>query len=331
MIVVGHLDQISLNVRVDNTAEVDTLYAVVVWYHPDESCIAYAQTLAESIPLIVIDNTESSSDNPKSANQRHDIRSNPNITYIDNEGNQGIAHALNRGLRTVQDLSVLADKSVSSKAQIWCVLFDQDSRVDSSFIQRLDQICQARDEKVAAVAPSYFNQRLKRRGKVISVSPLGIKRLDAKGSSPLVASYVISSGCAIRVAALPNIGLHDESLFIDFVDIEWGFRASAAGYRIEVIPELEMSHQLGDEPIMLFGRRIVNHSPLRHYYYFRNALLLCRRSYIPLVWKLAEVFKLVPRFLLYGLFSDCRWAQIKHILNGVFDGLRGRSGKKEYY
>lgn len=310
-------------------ANVEGLHAVIVWYHPDESCINYVKTFADWIPVIVVDNTEFSSDISELDIQRRQISNVKNVTYIDNQGNYGIAHALNRGLERSIELFSSRNNATASSAHSWCVLFDQDSRVDQAFIQRMTDICQTRDETVAAIAPVYFNQRLQSKGKVIQVTSSGIKRLEPLGTSPVPASYVISSGCAMRLAALTDIGLHDESLFIDFVDIEWGFRTHASGYRIEVVLELEMAHQLGDEPIILFGRRIVNHSPLRHYYYFRNAILLCHREYVPLIWKITEIIKLVPRFLLYALFSNCRWAQTKHMLLGTFDGLLSRSGKKK--
>ncbi len=318
--------EVSLNCAND---DIDTLHAVIVWYHPDESCIRYVKTLAQWVPVIVVDNTEPEGDSRALNTLRKQSSEANNVTYIENQGNAGIAAAFNRGVQRSMQHLVSTNNGALNNAHHWCVLFDQDSRVDEAFIHRMHRLCKTRDERVAAIAPTYFNQRLQSKGKVIRVMPTSIKKLEPFGSHPIPASYVISSGCAMRLAALTDIGLHDESLFIDFVDIEWGFRAHAAGYRIEVIPELEMVHQLGDVPIILFGRRIVNHSPLRHYYYFRNALLLCRRGYIPLIWKLTEVIKLVPRFWLYALFSDCRLAQIKHMLAGLRDGLLGRSGKKK--
>ncbi len=307
----------------------ETLHAVIVWYHPDQSCISYVKTLAQWIPVIVVDNTESSEDCIESSTQRKQISKAQNVTYIANQDNYGIANALNRGLQQAIKQFASVNHVALSRVSPWCVLFDQDSRVDEAFIKRMNELCQTRDKTVAAIAPVYFNQRLQSQGKVIQVTSRGIRRIEPQSGEPVTASYVISSGCAMRLSALTKIGLHDESLFIDFVDIEWGLRAKATGYCIEVHPELEMVHQLGDEPIVLFGSRIVNHSPLRHYYYFRNAILLCRRDYIPLIWKLTETIKLVPRFLLYALFSDCGWAQTKHILLGAGHGLLGRSGKKK--
>ncbi len=305
----------------------DALHAVVVWYHPDESCISYVKTLAQWIPVIVVDNTEPGGDCSELRILREQTSKANNVTYIDNQGNYGIAHALNRGLQKSIEHFASGRNAKLNMVNHWCVLFDQDSRVDEAFIHEMNRSCKTRDAGVAAIAPTYFNQRLQSKGKIIQVTPTGIKRLNPLGSEPIPASYVISSGCAMRLATLVDIGFHDESLFIDFVDIEWGLRAQAAGYRIEVMPELEMAHQLGDEPIIIFGHRVVNHSPLRHYYYFRNALLLCRRRYVPMIWKLTELFKLLPRFLLYALCSDCRWAQTKYMLAGLRDGLLGHSGK----
>ncbi len=290
------------------------LYGVMVWYHPDQATITYTQQLSQWIRLIVVDNTEL-------AMQRFGQQDLLTAHYINNDGNQGIAHALNKGIQHVQ--SVESSDTVSS----WCVLFDQDSRIDKGFIDQLSTAVQQTDSDVAAIAPSYFDQNLQRKGAVIKLNNGRLYRTIPQGEQRLPASYVISSGCCVNLSAFSIVGEHRTELFIDFVDIEWGLRAEAKGFRIEVIPQLEMTHYLGDRPISVFGIKFVNHSPLRHYYYFRNAIWLCKKTYVPLAWKRCELLKMLPRFAVYALFSDCRRSQIKHMTQGIVHGLVGITGK----
>jgi len=58
----------------------------------------------------------------------------------------------------------------------------------------------------------------------------------------------------------------------------------------------------------------------------RNGLLLQRRSYIPLKWKTAELYRAVRMLFFYGLFGLERCECLKEMLWGIADGLRGVSG-----
>jgi rhamnosyltransferase len=67
-------------------------------------------------------------------------------------------------------------------------------------------------------------------------------------------------------------------------------------------------------------------SPLRHYYLFRNALLLYRMRGISLKWKIADALQGVLRFGFYALFAKPRALQIRMMLLGLCHGLIGRTG-----
>ena len=91
-------------------------------------------------------------------------------------------------------------------------------------------------------------------------------------------------------------------LFIDFVDIEWCLRARGKGYEIVSFPNVEIEHQLGDSSISFMGTNYPIHSPLRMYYYFRNAIYLYRLSEIDWNWRLVDASRNLSRFLFYMLF-----------------------------
>jgi len=57
--------------------------------------------------------------------------------------------------------------------------------------------------------------------------------------------YVVSSGALIPLAVLDQVGMMDESLFIDYVDSEWGLRAKSRGHLSFGICAAQMVHCLG--------------------------------------------------------------------------------------
>jgi rhamnosyltransferase len=68
------------------------------------------------------------------------------------------------------------------------------------------------------------------------------------------------------------------------------------------------------------------HKPLRHYYYFRNALLLYRRPYIPVIWKLRDLGMLVLKAGFFASVPRPRLVRLRMIALGLYDGLFGHSG-----
>jgi rhamnosyltransferase len=118
----------------------------------------------------------------------------------------------------------------------------------------------------------------------------------------------------------------DDSLFIDFVDLEWCVRARSKGYSVLGAPALRLKHELGGEPVKVFGRSYPGHSAVRHYYLFRNAIALIRRSYVPWSWKSTELVKMPVRLAIYALFMQPRMAHLRLSLLGIWHGLMGRTG-----
>jgi len=127
--------------------------------------------------------------------------------------------------------------------------------------------------------------------------------------------------------ALDEIGLMREDLFIDYVDIEWGLRASAKGYHLLGVCAAKMEHQLGEDPLQLFGKKFPCRSPLRHYYLFRNGVRLYCETLAPLNWKIVDGFRLLLKYGTYALFAKPRHHHFFMMTKGILHGLLGRMGK----
>ncbi len=121
-----------------------------------------------------------------------------------------------------------------------------------------------------------------------------------------------------------ELGGLEEDFFIDHVDTEWSFRVLAAGYGLYGVPYITFQHRMGEQSLRFwwFGWRIwPKRSPQRHYYLFRNAVRLMRRSYVPRVWKILVFIKLGMTLLIHVLFDSKRGSQVCHMIRGVIYGL----------
>lgn len=141
--------------------------------------------------------------------------------------------------------------------------------------------------------------------------------------------FLITSGSLIALNTFESVGLFDESLFIDNVDIEWCLRAAKQGYFCAGVSSAILMHHLGESVVNLFGRSVHTHKPLRLYYRFRNSLLLYKRGYIPLCWKLRDGWFLCLKTVFYAFIAHSRIQSIEMMTRGLWHGLLGVHGKYE--
>jgi rhamnosyltransferase len=285
---------------------------VVVFYRPDAACVRRANRYADAGLCIVVDNTEQ-------VQTVEQLGLDERIVYVANGSNRGIATGINQGVE-------LLLKAGCTSA----LIFDQDSEPSIQLLQTLPVLLEAelRDRgRVALIGPAYEDSRLGGVAPFVRFGYLKLQRVPPEGKTPLEIDFLISSGSCINLAAWQEIGPMDDALFIDFVDLEWCVRARSRGYAVLGAPGLRLAHELGGEPVRVLGRQYPSHSPLRHYYLFRNAVALIKRSYIPWTWKSTELVKFPFRLAIYGLFLQPRLSHLRMALMGIWHGLTGRMGR----
>lgn len=301
----------------------DGVASIVVTFRPDlallgEALRAHAATGIGR--LVVVDNGS-----PEAATVERLVReagrAGPAAAdFLPLHDNLGVAAAQNAGI---------AHAAAAGASHV--ALFDQDSRVPSDLIGRLlaaEAALTARGVRVGAVGPAFTDPRTGNAYPQARVAGLRLKKLwpQQQGEAPFEVSFIIASGSLIRTAVLREVGGMDESFFIDAVDIEWCFRATARGWRIFVTPDARIVHTIGDRRVRSLGREISIHSPLRRYYMARNDLLLARRRWVPAGFRLRQALGVVlraPAFLVAVGF-DRRY--VRHMALGVLHGLLGRGG-----
>jgi len=294
------------------------IHAVVVTYRPDLEKLEklFASLLPQVAQVVVVDN---GSTNSVIAWLQAYATSAPLEVFPlgDNKGiaaaqNVGIAHAKQQG----------AD---------YVILFDHDSNPAPDMVAKLLAVAEAKAASgvaVAAVGPRYLDERQDNPPPFIQVVGLKVMRQPcACGDSVVDVSYLIASGCLIPMRALDVVGHMQEDLFIDFVDIEWGLRARSKGFLSFGACAALMDHDLGDEPIEFFGEKYPLHSPLRHYYHFRNAVWMYKQAWLPLHWKFADGWRLVLKYGFYTLLAKPRHQHWWMMTKGVWHALTGRMGR----
>ena len=139
------------------------------------------------------------------------------------------------------------------------------------------------------------------------------------------ADFLITSGCLVPLAAYEAVGAFDENLFVDFIDMEWCFRAQALGYKSYGICSAVMPHELGiGVGGSAFGMTVLDYSPVRRYYFARNTIRVLRLPHFSMGWKARLSLSLLARLVLLPVAVRFRkgWAQHWMMLGkGMLHGM----------
>ena len=233
--------------------------------------------------------------------------------------NTGVAHAQNVGIALAKRLGAL------------CVLLmDQDSVPSADMVAHLHEVMlrlTAEGGRVAAVGPRYIDERYEEMPCFNRVRGIRMERYGCDGVPQVIeADYLIASGSLIPLAVLDHVGEMADNLFIDYIDIEWGLRAKAAGFISYGVCAARLDHSLGENPIRFWGRNISVHSPIRNYYFVRNALLIYRKPYVRWNWIVADLANVLKLLLKSSLVGPQRWRRLRYMVVGCWHGLLNRSG-----
>lgn len=234
-------------------------------------------------------------------------------TYIHCPDNVGIAEAQNKGI----------DKAIETQAEA-VLLLDQDSQLSAALLNGLldsYKLALHRFDKVACVGPQvlcdFNNQQVKPR----------LSREKTLCDELVLSRQIIASGMLLNVSAYKQIGKKDSELFIDGVDHEWCWRARNLDYMVLKAAGVVMRHKQGDGRHRLFGMNFKRGAPVRLYYQVRNVLILSRRRYVPIYWKLRHLTALPIRFAVNRWYFPQGKLRGRFMWRGLKDGITGRTGR----
>jgi rhamnosyltransferase len=256
----------------------------------------------ETKRVIIIDNTP----NIENEKLKNNIENDDTETvYIPLKENKGIAFAQNIGINEVK-----------KKGAEFVLFLDQDSNISFDSVKLLVseyEKIRSSNLRISAIGPSHMDE----------TTNVLYKAHGNDIGNQIIATTLISSGMLTSIQVLDDVGFMDERLFIDYVDFEWCWRAQRKGYTCFRSKNVIINHKLGFMTKKVFNYSVVISSPVRYYYQYRNYLFLCRRNYVPRIWKCREGVKKLFLFVYIPLNSEKPLLVWVNMIKGICDGIRG--------
>jgi rhamnosyltransferase len=277
----------------------DRTAGVVLAYHPTDEILENIRRLLTQVPRVFVVNNSPDAASRSLLRQLADER----VTVLEQANNVGVAAGFNAGMRAALEAGF---------DFVW--IFDQDSTVADGMLDALLRAQARTDLKVGIVGPAL---RAAETGNVYDAD-------RGQGSAPIEA--LISSGALFSRGLLEDIGLHDEDLFIDYVDHDISLRAGRAGYTNLKVYDTLLDHRFGDsQPARFLWRKVylANYSPMRHYYTSRNRVIVVRR-YGAGRWFREDVRYAAKAWVKVLISETGRPAKVGAFLRGLRDGISYR-------
>jgi rhamnosyltransferase len=296
----------------------NTVCAVVVTYNPDPAGLVRLldAVLPQVNAVVVVDNGSTIDVAARLVDQP--------VSVLPLGRNLGVAVGFNRGIAWA------AEKLDSDQV----LLLDQDSLPAADMVEQLQAALArlaSRGELVAAVGPAAVDATSDHSMGFARMGRLRFSYVHGGEGGEVVADFLISSGSLIPMATLRAVGTMKEGLFIDLVDTEWFLRAGSAGWQAYGVPAAILYHHVGEGNalIQVAGREVGSihqHEPLRHYYIFRNSIVVSRCSHVPWRWVLNNGMQLLGMFFYFSLVKPPRIRHLCMMLKGLWHGTLGKQG-----
>jgi len=291
------------------SASSKNVVAIVTLYYPDSSTVANIQGISKQVSQLVL------ADNTPNLNHEGMFSEIPNAVYFANKKNLGLSRAFNQAMELSQ-----------VKESDFIVFFDQDSTIADRQIERLISDFQKLEanHKVGYLGPMFFDTNRK---ELFGLYPQSREVEENCWTVP----STITSSVIMRYKVLEEIGFWNEKVFLDYGDLDLGWRLLAGGYENFVTKNVVMTHRMGDgiktrkHPFKNKIVSVAEYSPVRLYYQIRDGLRLLREDYVPLESRKIIKNELYRRTKGRLLFFDKKLTTIKYVLKALLDSYRGIS------
>jgi rhamnosyltransferase len=281
--------------------------ALIVTFHPPPDVRREIETIRPQCGrVIVIDNGSAAEELvlleavAKEAN---------NVELVCNAENIGLASALNQGCRLAVE-----------RGFEWILFLDQDTQPLPNMVADLLTAwrCHPEPQRVGVIGSNHYDDR----------DQLTHRREANRLYS--VAWFVITSGSMAPLRIFHDVGAFRDDLFIDAIDIEFGYRLKAHGFVSLLCLEPTMKHVWGSpQRIKVFGVQapVTNHPPFRRYFIARNRIYVITRYWRRFPRRCAiDLARLCADSILLLLFENQKWQKAKALWTGFWHGLVGKLG-----
>ena len=274
--------------------------AVVVFYNPNSDVIRNISTYLDQVDFIfIIDNSEE-----VNQNLIIELKKNNNVEITLNHENLGIAAALNLG----------AIKAINY-GYSYLLTMDQDSKAEKNMVNNLFALYN-KTKNAGIISPLHSNINYKLNTNLPYIQEMNV---------------VMTSGNILDLKAYKKAGGFDESLFIDYVDIDLCFKLIINDYKIFRANTVYLNHNEGNlqtKKILNLSFRTYNHSPIRWYYKIRNFNYIKKKYYKIFTQYFKEEKKRIKKDVLkILLIENQKFEKIKFIIQGYIDYKKGVVGR----
>jgi GT2 family glycosyltransferase len=246
----------------------------------------------------------------------------PGLTVIDLPDNKGAAGGYATGLAY----------AALKKKYDWVWLLDHDSIPENDALEMLlcamAEVGQPDDVAVLACSPENSGIGVLYPG-LLWRDRWILPPLDRMTQPVCFVDMVISSGSLIRREAVEQVGLPREDFFIDFVDFEYCLRLRRHGYRIAVVRDSRLEHEMGIPRRVRFlgvSRAWTEQPSWREYYLSRNYTYTVWNYYSDWKSKLFTVKWLLRHAAGIAAFGKNKLTSLRMMVTGFLDGRGGRLG-----
>jgi rhamnopyranosyl-N-acetylglucosaminyl-diphospho-decaprenol beta-1,3/1,4-galactofuranosyltransferase len=247
----------------------------------------------------------------------------PEVTVLGMSENLGWGGAMGVGLTY----------AAIEKRHDWVLMFDADSVPDAHALAGLVQgihSLQDKNGEVGMAAPVCVHRRTGTRYPPLFWQNGFVNPPAELFRQPIwFADLVMGSGCMVRRDVVEKIGVPRADFFVCFPDYEYCLRARAHGYKIAVITQSELAHEVGEaRQVRLpgFSGLWSDHAPWHEYYVSRNITYTVWWLYPNAASKWFVIRHLVRHAGGAILFGSNKIACLKKMAQGFWDGRRGVLG-----
>jgi rhamnosyltransferase len=229
----------------ENMYSKNDVFAVIVSYNCPNTIDKSIQSLLEQVDyLLIVDNNSA----PEHKALLRKWEEHQRVTVHYNEINEGIAFALNQGL-----------KYATKMEKKLLLTMDQDSNLSSDAIEQMVAVLNCND-LIVSVGPVY-------------------RHTYGKNDYEIV-GFLITSGNLTIVEKANEIGGFTNKLFIDSVDMDFSFALKVKGYQVAIANKATMQHKIGEyetRKIFHLEFKYLDHNATRYYYIYRNHIYIFRK------------------------------------------------------
>jgi rhamnopyranosyl-N-acetylglucosaminyl-diphospho-decaprenol beta-1,3/1,4-galactofuranosyltransferase len=229
----------------------------------------------------------------------------PNVTHLRMAENLGPCGGHAHGIETARG---------DGFDSFW--LMDDDSRAERTALSTLLDIAESRGSDLGIIG---CRGGLVRFGLIRHLDDARLRHDRPVGDGPFPVDFVLLDGSLVSRHVVDAVGVPPESYFAMMEDVEYPLRARRAGFEVLVTNRdlMERVH-LGSAP----GKAL-----WRSYYQSRNHVRMALDFRSPSL--LFGCAARQVRFMSAALRApDRRWQRVRLRLRGVWDGLRGRMGRR---